>query len=444
MFRTRIISSSILSFFISCLTNAQTPIPKSAHDDHEGIMSERYWNFWNEAVQKEIDEGIEQNRKGDAVLAVPAGVTVKVEQVSHSFIFGANIFLFGQLGSEGENEAYKKTFTTLFNSATIPFYWKTLEPVKGKPRYEPASEDIYRRPSTDQIVDFCEQNGILPKGHAIIYGMRRWAHPTWMPDDRKAMEKEFEAHIKELASRYKDRVRIWDVVNEPLDQANRGLMPDDYVYKSFKWAMEYFPPGVQLNINDIDLTWDLTYMRRYVEIVRNLIDRGIRIDNVGAEIHLLDPIVPPMIARGDSILTPDQIKDNIRCLKEAERPVQVSEVTICSPDDTHRGKLTQAIIARNLYRLWFSLEGVTGITWWNVADGGGANGEPSYSGIYDMKMDKKPAYYALDEMINHEWKTNLTIKADRHGEVRFRGFKGEYKISWKDKKGYHSFNYTIE
>ena len=407
-------------------------------------MSEGYWNFWNEAVQKEIDEGIEQNRKGDAVLVVPAGVTVKVEQVSHSFIFGANIFLFGQLGSEGKNEAYKKTFTTLFNSATIPFYWKTLEPVKGKPRYEPASEDIYRRPSTDQIVDFCEQNGILPKGHAIIYGMRRWAHPTWMPDDRKAMEKEFEAHIKELASRYKDRVRIWDVVNEPLDQANRGLMPDDYVYKTFKWAMEYFPPGVQLNINDIDLTWNLTYMRRYVEIVRNLIDRGVRIDNVGAEIHLLDPIVPPMIARGDSILTPAQIKDNIRCLKEAERPVQVSEVTVCSPDDTHRGKLTQAIIARNLYRLWFSLEGVTGITWWNVADGGGANGEPSYSGIYDMEMNKKPAYYALDELINHEWKTNLTIKADRHGEVKFRGFKGEYKISWKDKKGYHSVNYTIE
>ena len=61
-----------------------------------------------------------------------------------------------------------------------------------------------------------------------------------------------------------------------------------------------------------------------------------------------------------------------------------------------------------------------------------------------MEMDKKPVYYALDEMINHEWKTNLTIKADRHGEVRFRGFKGEYKISWKDKKGYHSFNYTIE
>lgn len=443
MLKKRIISLSILSFCISCLANAQIAIPGSAKEDSDGIMSEGYWNFWNEAMQKEIDEGIEKNRKGDAIVTVPAGTTVKIEQISHSFIFGANIFLFNQLGSEEKNESYKKTFTTLFNSATIPFYWKTLEPVKGKPRYEPSSEDIYRRPSTDQIVDFCEQNGIISKGHAIIYGMRRWAHPEWMPDDRKAMEKEFEAHIKELADRYKDRVRIWDVVNEPRDQANRGMMPDDYAYKTFRWAMEYFPSDVQFNINDIDLTWGLTYMRGYVEIVRNLIDRGIRIDNVGAEIHLMDPIVPPMIAKGDSILTPAQVKDNIRCLRETERPVQVSEVTICSPDETQRGKMTQAIIARNLYRLWFSLDGVTGITWWNVVDGGGANGEPSYSGIFDAQMNKKPAYYALDELINHEWKTSCTIKADKNGEVRFRGFKGKYKISWKDKKGWHTIDYVI-
>ena len=73
-------------------------------------------------------------------------------------------------------------------------------------------------------------------GHAIIYGMRRWGHPTWMPEDRQAMEPLFEKHVQELAERYGGRVQRWDVVNESIDQANRGLMPDDYTFKTFAWA----------------------------------------------------------------------------------------------------------------------------------------------------------------------------------------------------------------
>jgi len=38
-------------------------------------------------------------------------------------------------------------------------------------------------------------------------------------------------------------------------------------------------------------------------------------------------------------------------------------------------------------------------------------------------------------LINHEWKTNLSLKADKDGKVTFRGLKGQYRISWKDKSG---------
>lgn len=138
----------------------------------------------------------------------------------------------------------------------------------------------------------------MTKGHAIIYGMRRWGHPDWMPSDRKEMEFYFEKHIQELALRYKDRIQIWDVVNEPVDQANRGIMPDDYTYKSYKWAMKYFPESVIFNINDIDFKSGIPYTRRYVEIARNMIDRGIRIDNVGAQMHIFNPVEAQKIAEG--------------------------------------------------------------------------------------------------------------------------------------------------
>ena len=79
------------------------------------------------------------------------------------------------------------------------------------------------------------------------------------------------------------------------------------------------------------------------------------------------------------------------------------------------------------------------ITWWNVVDGCGLKGEPTVSGLFTRDMQPKPAYYALDNLINHEWKTNLTLKADENGQVKFRGFKGKYKLSWTDEKGESHF-----
>lgn len=428
----------------SFVLNAQSVVPTNWEEDGGKVMSEGYWKIWNPGVQAKIDQNIEQNRKADAIVQVPADVEVKVEQLSHSFLFGGNIFLFGQLKTNAQNRQYEKTFGDLFNSATIPFYWKTLEPEKGKPRYEAGSSYIFRRPPTDPIVDFCNEHHILAKGHAIIYGMRMWGHPEWMPEDRMQMERYFEQHIRELAVRYKERIQMWDVVNEPIDQANRGLMPDDYTYKCFKWAMEYFSPSVIFNLNDIDMHGGIPYIRRYVEIARNLIDRDVRIDNVGGQMHIFNPDESRKIAAGDSILTPEHLWAVVDCLRGAERPVQVSEVTICAPDSTKEGKMIQAVLAWNLYRLWFSEPGVTGITWWNVVDGGAAAGEPSYSGLYDIEMNKKPVYEVLDELINHEWKTNLIVRSDENGLLKFRGFRGVYKLSWKDKKGKgHSMEYTL-
>lgn len=425
----------IVAVWSTFMSFSQSVVPANWAEDRGKVMSEEYWKIWNPQIQAQIDRNIEQYRKSDGIIQVPANVKVKVEQLSHSFIFGGNIFLFGQLQTEAHNQQYEKTFVDLFNAATIPFYWKTLEPEKGKPRYEANSSYIFRRPPTDPIVDFCNKYHILAKGHAIIYGMRRYGHPVWMPEDRIQMEHYFEQHIRELAVRYKERIQMWDVVNEPIDQANRGLMPDDYTYKCFKWAMEYFSPSVIFNLNDIDMHGEIPYIRRYVEIVRNLIDRDVRIDNVGGQMHIFNPDEARRIAAGDSILTPEHLWSVIDCLRETDRPVHVSEVTICAPDSTQKGKMIQAVLVRNLYRLWFSEPGVTGITWWNIVDGGGAAGEPSFSGLYDVDMNKKPAYKILDELINHEWKTELTVKSDQNGFVRFRGFKGKYKLSWEDDSG---------
>jgi GH35 family endo-1,4-beta-xylanase len=403
----------------------------------DDVMSEAYRKIWNVDVQAKIDRNIEQYRKADTTIAlgdIRPGTEVLVEQISHTFLFGGNIFLFGHFDTPAKNKKYEDTYGALFNAATVPFYWKTLEPVQGKPRYEAGSPFEYRRPATDPVVAFCESKNINMNGHAIIYGMRRWGHPEWMPEDRKAMEKCFEAHIKELAIRYQGSIQRWDVVNEPTDQANRGIMPDDYTYKSFLWAKKYFPDVVSLNINDSDMHWEMNLYRRYLEIVRNLIDRGINIDQVDLQMHIFNPDESRKIAAGADILTPGKIYERLNCMSDAGRPIHVSEVTVSAPDETATGRAIQAEIARNLYRLWFSYPSVMGITWWNVVDGGAAPGEPSFSGIYDKALNPKQVYQTLDNLINREWKTTLTVKAGKDGSIKFRGFKGKYRISWKDRK----------
>jgi hypothetical protein len=84
---------------------------------------------------------------------------------------------------------------------------------------------------------------------------------------------------------------------------------------------------------------------------------------------------------------------------------------------------------------------MNGITWWNVVDDCGAPGEPSISGLFTRDMRPKTAYFAMDDLINCEWKTKVKVKVEGEGEgggkriVKFRGFRGRYRLTWKGKDG---------
>ena len=49
-------------------------------------------------------------------------------------------------------------------------------------------------------------------------------------------------------------------------------------------------------------------------------------------------------------------------------------------------------------------------------------------------MRPKTAYFAMDDLINREWKTRTTVKA-QGGKVAFRGFRGRYRLAWKGADG---------
>ena len=467
-------------------------------------MSPKYREYWNADVQTQIDADIEKNRKADAKAAIgaPPGAKVKVEQIRHAFIFGAHIFNFDQLGTDERNAKYKALYghDGLFNSATVAFYWKTLEPEEGHPRFapeyrdtaafwntvkEPKKEPHWRRPAPDPVIDFCESKGIRIHGHPLVWGNYKWHFPAWVnaklpkewrdridsdsfkdsspvaaifnneeytPEQLAAMLPEFAVdlettmatRIARLAFRYGSRVHSWDVCNEsaidfehgrmvpgaPICQSVYGLMPGDYTYRAFKLADSMLPKGAKLNINDYHLK------QSYIDQIADLRARGCKIDIMGAQMHRFNPQQCLDIADGvTDDLSPALEWEKMNRLSQAELPIHLSEITITAPNNDARGQEIQATIARNLYRLWFSTKNMMGITWWNVVDDCGAPGEPSVSGLFSRDMQPKPAYEALNSLINGEWKTKTEVTADADGAISFRGFRGLYRLTWTGADG---------
>lgn len=64
---------------------------------------------------------------------------------------------------------FRKYFTSLFNFATLPFY--TYQVVAEEGQY-----DFARR---DEILEWCESNNIIPKGHPLWFG-HQYTNPQWM------------------------------------------------------------------------------------------------------------------------------------------------------------------------------------------------------------------------------------------------------------------------
>jgi len=435
-------------------------------------MSAKYREVWNDEVQAQIDARIEKCRKADAAVDVdaPDGAEVKVEQVSHAFQFGSHIFNFDQLGRDDWNDVYKATFTNLWNAATIAFYWNAYEPVQGAFRFAPGPHDgaafwnayssltpaekyarfpEYRRPAPDPIVDFCERNGIAMHGHVMVY---RSYHPQWVEgDDPKspAVIAKYEAHIRELARHYGRRIGQWDVVNEscrrdaspsaPDDaefwgQPAKYPVPADYTLSCFKAAEKYLDPSVKAVINEA-----CTIDEVYLAFVKSLIERGAKIDVVGIQYHIFSANEMRDLARGEHkgrrgyCYTPERIMKTLADADRLGRPIHISEITIPAPEDTAWGHEVQAQALRDLYRLWFSWPSVYRITYWNLVDYT-YHKESLSSGFYAKDMKKKPVWYMMDDLLNREWKTRLTVKADG-GKVAFRGFKGRYRLTWKGKDG---------
>lgn len=408
-----------------------------------------------EYTDRRVNYGIEQYRKSSAMLAFfdkngkpVKNISFKARLKQHEFDFGCNLFLLDEFESEEKNTLYRELFSQVFNYATIPFYWKDIEPQKGKLRFSKDSPRIYRRPAPDLCVEFCKENNIKMKGHCLAY---EGFAPDWVSNEKGAYIKELTKRFSEISKRYSGIIEDWDVTNETFNwHPSYSVTPlyrdPDYMKICYGLAAEFFRHNKKI-VNENFGIWypssagGFSYCNSpfYLQL-ENMILKGIDFDACGFQIHqFVSKDGEKDYAKNR--YNPKYVYDVLDTFARLGKTIQLSEVTIASYTHEEEDMEIQAEIAKEMYKIWFSHPAVTSIIYWNMADGYTYN--PNGSGVCDMScgenvydggllkpdLSPKPVYNTLKKLIKEEWNTcGEFCTAKDSNYASFRGFKGTYEL----------------
>jgi len=370
---------------------------------------------------------IEKHRKADATVVVQdadgkgvAGATVRVEMTRHEFLFGSNIYAWGNCATPKAEAAYRKHYAELLNFATLAFYWPMYEPQKGKPIHE----------RTGRVATWCKGRDIVCKGHPLAWNM---ADAKWFPDDLEEIRRLQMARIEDCISHFTGLIDRWDVVNEAThfdrpDFVKRRAPKHTAMWKKvgqIAFTKQCFVHARKAGPKATLLINDYRTDPAYEKVIKALVDdAGKRMyDVIGIQSHM----------HGGAW-------SNRKVWTVCERfarfgvPLHFTETTIVSGKraggkwpTTPDGEARQARDVRRLYTMLFSHPAVEAITWWDFSDFRAWQRAPA--GFLRADMTPKPAYKALHQLVKGTWWTVASLKTDAQGQASFRGFRGTYRLT---------------
>lgn len=267
------------------------------------------------------------------------------------------------------------------------------------------AQGTYNWVPADAIVNYANLNGINMHGHALIWHN---SVPDWVRDF-SGTDLEFENMIKDYVkttvTRYKGKVKSWDVVNEAFDDGTGTLrntifkqkMGDDYIAKCFGWAREA-DPDVLLFYNDYNMCNDVTKQDAVFAMVDDLKTRGISIDGIGYQMHISYnwPTKEEIIAATNKIVdrqllvhyseldiraNPNNDLTSLSSARSLEQKTKYNEVV----------KIYSAIPTSNKYAL--TIWGLKDNESWLISQWGHAD----WPLLYDSNFNEKDAYYGVLE-----------------------------------------------
>jgi len=177
--------------------------------------------------------------------------------------------------------------------------WQVIHPRADKDGYDFKAADAY--------VAFGEKHHMLIVGHTLAWHNQT---PAWVfrADDGRQLQGTNEAdrqilldrlheHIQTVVGRYKGRVKIWDVVNEALNDSNSEsdtnmlrrqspwvrILGQEFIEKAFQWAHEADPDCI-LRYNDYSIE-NGPKRQRLVTLIKSLRAKNIPVMAIGSQTH---------------------------------------------------------------------------------------------------------------------------------------------------------------
>lgn len=147
----------------------------------------------------------------------------------------------------------------------------------------------------DKFVEFGERNKMFITGHTLIWHSQT---PNWFFKDengndvsKEVLIERMKKHITTVVSRYKGRIKGWDVVNEAiLDDGSwrkskfYNIIGEDFIRLAFEFA-HAADPKAELYYNDFSMA--VAGKRQgVVNMLRKLKSQGVKVTGVGMQGHL--------------------------------------------------------------------------------------------------------------------------------------------------------------
>ncbi|OJV81551.1 MAG: 1,4-beta-xylanase [Cellulomonas sp. 73-92] len=369
-----------------------------------------------------------------------AGAEVTVAQRRHAFTFGNIGFDLVALAND-EPEAgpdgggahhhlarLAELWLDLFNTATLPFYWRRFEPERG-------------RPDTARLLRgarWFRDRGVALKGHPLAWHTQA---PQWLlPLSDDEVEAALRARITRDVTDFAGLVDTWDAINEvvilPVFTAEENAVTRlarregrlGMVRLAFDTARAA-NPGTTLLLNDFDLS------ERYERLVEECLEAGVRIDALGLQSHM-----------HQGYWGEEKTQRILERFARFGLPLHWTETTLVSghlmppeiddlndyqvPDwpTTPQGEERQADELVRHYRTLLAHPAVQAVTYWGLTDDGSWLGAPA--GLVRRDGTAKPAYDALHAHVKGEWwLPETTVRTDDAGRFTLDAFLGDYTVT---------------
>ncbi len=368
-------------------------------------------NLPSDAWRTAADARIEAIRKQDFHIQVtdaegrPAvGAQAECRQVRPAFPFGA-----AMSRKLLDNPRYQEFFRSHFNWAVFDneAKWYANEPVRGAVSYADA----------DAMLDWCEANHILVRGHNLFWSPEKWQPPWLTKLGTNELRQAVENRLESATAHFRGRFQQWDVNNEMLHGSFfRDRLGENIEPWMFQHAHE-LDPDVKLFVNDYnilstDQNFNDVQTDEYVAEIRKLLMAGAPIQGIGIQGHIWN----------ENILEhPEVIKERLDKIAALGLPIWITEFDVADADEKSSADKLDLV-----YRTAYSHPAVAGIMTWVPWAGDSWRGTNAGLARTDWTLSAAGQRF---ESLMREWSTQTNGQTDTNGIFAFRGFPGEYEIT---------------